>query len=238
MKIFKFILVILFIALLGSCDSNKNDNDKENKIKYEVGTAQVFMWTDSKDNNWMKVAIPVTNTGNTNIFLYYGLYDVQAKSGSLLSVENELEGSRFYLKPGETGYYFGETRFNFTEAEVNIIPNLLVKKVSNEVIRYSISNVSITDTSGRVTLEFKVKNDTLKNTDWVYGVALLFDDNDKLITILYEDKYFEEYFITGETASFVMPRYEFENKYRSFSANDVARYEIYAYPDQVELDWL
>lgn len=198
------------------------------------------MWTDSKDNNWMKVAIPVTNTGNTNIFLYYGLYDVQAKSGSLLSVENELEGSRFYLKPGETGYYYGETRFNFTEAEVNIIPNLLVKKVSNEAIRYSISNVSITDlTRGGVTLEFKVKNDTLKNTDWVGVVALLFDENDKLITILYDSEDFEEYFITGETASFVMSMSEFRNeyKYRSFSANDVARYEIYAYPSQVELDW-
>ncbi|MCR5349815.1 MAG: FxLYD domain-containing protein [Acholeplasmatales bacterium] len=205
---------------------------KKKEMKYEVGTPQTYMWTDSIGYKWMKVAIPVTNTGDYDIYLKSSSYDVETKSGSLLATEDYVSGYPQYVKPGETGYYYDEAERDFTETDINIVPDLDIIKGTNEVVRYEISDVSITtDELWGVKVLGRVKNNTSEKGTMVVISAFLFDSNDKLITQL--SKTLLDDLAAGARTSFEMSPLA----YRSFTATDVARYEIYAYPYEYEFSW-
>lgn len=212
--------------------SKQTTTTTNKKMKYEVGTPQTYLWTDSIGYKWMKVAIPVTNTGDYDIYLSSSSYDVETKSGSLLDTEDYVSGYPQYLKPGETGYYYDETSRDFTETNINIVPNLDIIKGTNQVVRYEISDVSITtDSIWGVKVIGRVKNNTSTKGTFVEVVALLFDNNNKLISQLSDT--LDNDLAAGAKASFEMTPFS----YRAFTANDVARYEIYAYPYEYEFDW-
>jgi hypothetical protein len=39
------------------------------EMKYEVGTATIDSWVDSINSTWIKIAVPVKNTGDVDIYL-------------------------------------------------------------------------------------------------------------------------------------------------------------------------
>ena len=79
-KLFVGALLLVSSFSLASCgfltedasDTNKtNDIDTSTKkeMKYEVGTATIDSWVDSINSTWIKIAVPVKNTGDVNIYL-------------------------------------------------------------------------------------------------------------------------------------------------------------------------
>ncbi len=101
------------------------------------------MWTDSIGSNWMRVAIPVTNTGTADLYLGSCSVDIENASGQLLQTISYISAYPEYIKPGETGYYYEETTRSFTDTNVKVVPHVDVKKATNDVIRYEVSDVSI-----------------------------------------------------------------------------------------------
>jgi hypothetical protein len=137
-----------------------------------------------------------------------------------------------YIKPGETAYYYDETTVDFDTTGIKVVPHVDVQKTSNEVIRYNISDVSITqDSLSGIKVMGRVENKTSEKGTLVYVAANLFDSNDKLIcncfTILDND------LNVGDKIGFTCSPFA----YRNIKPSDVARYEIYAYPTQFNFNW-
>ena len=64
-------------------DAVGSNNGGENKIEtggdkaeYSVGETSADTWTDSIGLKWVKVIIPVKNTGNTNLFVETSSVDI------------------------------------------------------------------------------------------------------------------------------------------------------------------
>ena len=132
-----------------------------------------------------------------------------------------------FLKPGETGYYYEETTCNFSETDVRVVPNVDVEKAKKDVIRYDISEVSITaNTYGGIKVMGRVQNNTTEKGTLVYVAANLFDVNGNLLcscfTLLGND------LNAGSKVGFTLK----PNAYNEFAPEDVASYEVYAYPYQ------
>lgn len=215
-----------------SDDYSKSSSSAKRKMKYEVGKANVDSWTNSIGTTWIKFSVPVTNTGNVDIYLENMAVDIESSTGTLLTTNSMVNAYPDYIKPGETAYYYDETMVDFDTNGIRVIPHVDVHKSSNEVIRYDISDVSITDDKyNGIKIIGRVENKTAKKGTLVYVSANLFDSNDKLIcncfTILEND------LNAGDKVGFTCKPFA----YTDFTPTDVARYEIYAYPTQFNIDF-
>ena len=251
-KLFVGILLLVSSFSLASCDfltedasdtntkttdndtSKTDDNSSSTKkeMQYEVGTATIDSWTDSINSTWVKIAVPVKNTGNVDIYLDDMSADIESSTGSLLKTVSMINAYPDYIKPGETAYYYEETTVDFDTTGIKVVSHVDIEKASNTVIRYDISDVSITsDTYNGVKVMGRVENKTSKKGTLVYVAANLFDSNGKLIcncfTILDND------LNVGDKIGFTCTPFAFRN----ITPSDVAKYEIYAYPTQFNLSF-
>lgn len=236
----KLLLGTLLLALafpLASCgilaDSISNSvgstgsSTIKKEMKYEVGTANVDSWTDSIGTTWIKYAVPVKNTGDINIYLGSMSVDIESSTGNLLKTESMISVYPSFIKPGEIAYYYDETIVDFDTTDIKIVPHVDVNRATSEIIRYEISDLSITnDKYSGVKVMGRVENNTSKKGTFVYVVANLFDSNDKLIcncfTILDND------LDVGDKIGFTCK----PSAFRNITPDDVFRYEVYAYPLQ------
>lgn len=213
-------------------DTTPSIPSTKKEMKYEVGTATIDSWTNSINSTWVKIAVPVKNTGDVDIYLGDMSADIESSTGSLLKTKSMINAYPDYIKPGETAYYYDETSADFDTTGIKVVPHVDIHKSSNEVIRYDISDVSITEDSlSGVKVMGRVENKTSKKGTLVYVAANLFDSNGKLIcncfTILDND------LNAGDKVGFTCSPFA----YREVKPSDVARYEIYAYPTQFNIDF-
>ena len=122
-------------------------NEIPKTVLYEVGNSTVDLWTDSIGSKWMKIAIPVKNTGTADLYLGSASADIETSTGTLLKTESYITGFPQYIKPGETGYYYVATSRDFTETDIRVVPHVDVRKATNDVIRYDISEVTLSEDS-------------------------------------------------------------------------------------------
>ena len=202
-------------------------NEIPKTVKYEVGTPTVTQWTDSINSKWIKVAVPVKNTGEANLYLDDCSIDIESSTGSLLKTISFNRGYPEYIKPGETGYYYEETIVDFTATNVVAVPNVQVEKATNDVIRYDITDVTInSDTYNGVKVMGRVQNNTSTKGTMVKIAANLFDANGKLICNCFT--YLNNDLNVGSKVGFTITPFAYDD----FAPSDVASYEIYAYPKQ------
>lgn len=215
-----------------SDDYSKSSSSAKRKMKYEVGNATIDSWTNSINTTWVKIAVPVKNTGNTNIYVGDMSADIESSTGTLLKTVSMISAFSEYIKPGETAYYYDETTVDFDTSNIKVVPHVAIEKPSNDVIRHDLSEISITaDTYFGIKVMGRVENKTSKKGTLVYVATNLFDSNDKLIcncfTILEND------LNAGDKVGFTCKPFA----YTDFTPTDVARYEIYAYPIQFNIDF-
>lgn len=199
-------------------------------VKYELGTSTIDTWTDSIGSKWMKIAVPITNTGTADLYLDDISVDIESSNGTLLETKSMISGYPEYIKPGETGYYYTATSRSFTDTNVKVVPHCNAEKATNDVLRYKITDVSITaDQYYGVKVMGRVENTTNKKGSLDKIAACLFDANGKLICVAFT--YLENDLAVGAKVGFSMTTFAFRN----FSPEDVASYEVYGYPTQ--LNW-
>ncbi|MBR6071629.1 MAG: InlB B-repeat-containing protein [Acholeplasmatales bacterium] len=202
-------------------------NEIPKVAKYELGEATVDTWTDSIGSKWMKIAVPITNTGTVDLYLDDISVDIETQSGTLLQTKSMISGYPEYIKPGETGYYYTATSRDFTETNVKVVPHVNAEKATNSVLRYKITDVTITaDQYYGVKVMGRVENTTSKKGSMDKIAACLFDANGKLICVAFT--YLDDDLAVGAKVGFSMTPFAFRN----FTPEDVASYEVYGYPTQ------
>ncbi len=197
-------------------------------VKYDVGDAIVDMWTDSVGTKWIKIGVPVTNTGTANLYTKSSTATIETQTGQLLQSVSYISCYPECLKPGETGYYYKETSCDFNETNIKVSFNANVEKASVDVIRYDVSDVSISaETYGGIKIIGRVTNNTREKAVLAQVAINMFDSSDNWIctrfTYIYND------IAPGSQDSFSMSSYAFVN----MTPSDVAKYEAYAYPNQI-----
>ncbi len=240
-KSVRIILLLLTLSLfcLFAIGSNSTDDSKESEASgevtsssnesYEVGDGSIETWTDSIGSSWVKVAVPVKNTGESNLYLSSCTIEIEDTSGSLVQTIDMVSAYPQIIKPGETAYYFEETSFDGDQnAELTLLPHVQVEKATVDCVRYDISEIQVKDNEyNSATVTGRVENTSSEAGNTVYVVANLFDNDGNFIcnefTIL------DNELPAGDKIGFETSSFAYD-----FSSSDVGSYEVYAYPNQYQ----
>ncbi len=201
---------------------------KQEKVEYTLGETSVAIWTSSIGTNWIRVAIPVKNTGDVNLYLETSSVDVENADGSLAQTLSMVSAFPQIIKPGETAYYFEETTYDGTNTEgLKVVPHVKAEKAKVDLIRLEVSDLQIKDGTFGTKLIGRVQNTTDKKLSLVYVVANYYDKDGKFIgqqfTILTDD------LPAGEKVGF-----ETSALSSQITSDDIASYDVIAYPFQYQ----
>jgi len=210
--------------------SSNTQKPAESENPYEVGDGKVAVYKNSIGSVWVQISVPVKNTGEANLYLSSGTMDLEDKDGHLVESRSMVSVYPQVLKPGETAWYYEETILDEEPSgDLKVIPHVDVEKASVDCIRYEVSDLSLADdTYGGVKLTGRVENTTDEDESMPYVIAFLYDANDEFIgqafTIMDNLK-------AGEKMGFSMSTTSSND---ALKAENVDRYEIYAYPIQFQ----
>lgn len=211
-------------------DAPSTTATEDKKENYEVGQGQVRVWQSSIGTTWISVAVPVKNTGTENLFLSSGSFDVEDASGSLVKTLSMVSVYPQVLLPGETAYYYEETTMEETVSGdgLTAVPHLDIKKAKVECVRYETSEVAVKDTDYfGVKVVGRVENTSDQAESNIYIVVNLFDADGKMLAQQLE-------IINNEVQPGEKIGFETSNLGYSFTASEVANYEIFAFPYQYQ----
>ena len=199
--------------------------------QWEVGQGRALTYADSIGSTWVQISVPVTNTGDRNLYMGSGTMDLEDASGHLVDSKKLVSFYPQVLAPGETGWYYENTLLDSApSSELAVIPHVDVREAKVECIRYEASDISFTDEKyGGLKATGRITNTTAQDESMAYVVVFLFDAEDNLVgqtfTILNDD------LKAGDTMGFST---------HSFGSNDginvdeVTGYRLFAYPQQFQ----
>ena len=251
-RLFMGVALLASLVTLASCDITGMEEETKTKteritttprtldttstlpkkeMKYEVMNPEILFWEDSIHQRRVKIAVPIKNTGTMDLYLDDCQIDLETEAHELLDTIDYIGGYPDYIKPGEVGYYYKEAIVDFKEENVLALVHENIEKASNSVIRYNISDVAIKEEKYfGIEITGRVENNTSKDETIVMITANLYDSNDKLLCNC--QTYLSNGLKANEKIGFSLSPFA----YRSLSPSDIARYEIYAYPKQYNID--
>lgn len=224
----------------GSVSTQKEDikepgNQETDEVKYEITYSNVRVYKNSIGTTWVQSIVEITNTGNSNLYLSTGAYDLEDYSGSLVKAQTLVSTFPNVLAPGEKGYMYDETTLDEDEydgdGELTILPRPDVRKAKVDLVRYNISELKISDDKfGGVKVSGRIENQTSEKTDgMVYIVAFFYDESGNPIgsafTILTEE------IDSGAKIGLELSGFSLPDDVTSASVSDTV---VYAYPLQYQ----
>ena len=252
-RLFMGVALLASLVTLASCDIGGMEEETKTKteritttprvldttsttpkkeMKYEVMNPEISFWEDSIHSRWVKIAVPVKNTGTMDLYLDDCQIDLETEDHELLDTIDYIGGYPDYITPGEVGYYYKEAIVDFKEENVLALVHENIEKASNSVIRYNTSDVTIEeDEIFGIEIKGRVENNTSKDESIVVITANLYDNNDKLLCNC--QTYLSNGLKSNENIGFSLSPFA----YTTLSPSDIARYEIYAYPQQYNIDF-
>ena len=199
------------------------------KVDYSVGEAQVTVFQSSIGTNWIKVVVPVKNTGNTNLYMSSCSIDIEYSNGTLADALKNVSVYPQVVKPGETAYYYEETTFDGTETNgLKAVPHVKAEKAKVDLIRFEVSEAKMSNEGYFGTkVTGRVKNTSDKPDSLIYVVANFFDSNGNLIgqqfTILSDES------AVGEKVGF-----ETSSVTSHLNEDEIASFDVIAFPYQFQ----
>ena len=199
--------------------------------EWAVGQGRVLTYTDSINTTWAQVSVPVTNTGDRNLYLGAGTMDLEDAAGHLV---DSLSLVGFYpqvLAPGETGWYYEETTLDSVpSSELTVVPHVDIKEATVECIRYEASDLSFADEEfGGIKATGRITNTTTADGSLVYVVLFLFDSEENLVgqtfTIL------DGELKAGDTIGFSTQTFGSND---AINVDSITGYRLFAYPEQFQ----
>lgn len=172
----------------------------------------------------------VENTGDTNLYLGTGEFDIEDENGHLLETIEFVSPHVQVIAPGEIGVYYSSTYFEKgdPQKQYNLIPKLDIKKATVPLIRYKLSDLSLTESYyGSVELLGKVQNTLDEPESLCYVSVICWDD---LGNVIYADSsLILDDVMPGEWESF-------EVRVGVDSISQISEYKVYAYPFQYQFN--
>lgn len=206
---------------------NTNDSTKE-EIKYSVGDTFAEVRKDSIGTNWVRVAVPVTNTGNVNLYLNSSSIDIENADGSLAAALSMVSAYPQIIKPGETAYYYEDTTYDGKNTkDLKVVPHVKAEKATVDLIRFDVSELQIKDDTMGAKILGRVKNTTEREESMVYIIANFFDKDGKFI---------EQHFtiLTDKLPAGDKIGFEISSLTSKLKASDIAKYDVIAFPYQYQ----
>lgn len=212
----------------------KNDDVSEEQVSYEIVHNNLTLWKNSIDTTWGRGFVGIKNTGNVNLYLSSGKFDIENPDGTLATTKDYINVYPQVITPGETAYYYMCTTMEelSLETEYKIVPKVDAKKATVELIRYGVSEVSIVDSSFLgVEVVARIENTGSETESMPKVAAILFDADGNPISCMmtYGDE-----FAPGEKQGVKATEL---SSHPDVTSSAVASYEIYAYPEQYQFDW-
>lgn len=157
------------------------EHTPEPEAKWEIVSQSFKSWPGLVGADAQGIVL-VKNTGDLNLYLDSGIFDLEAADGSLLCTTEYVAAYPQVLQPGETGWYYEDSMFNLDEpAEGAVIaPRLPIKEATVECIRFPVSDVKVEfdSTYKRLTLLGRVENTSDAEQPMIYVAAMLYGEND------------------------------------------------------------
>lgn len=198
--------------------------------KWEVGDGKATMYTDSLGTNWVQVKVPVKNTGNSDLYLSAGTMDLEDTNGAFVDTLSFVSVYPEVLCPGEIAWYVEETTVEFDTQELKVVPHVDVKEAKVDCVRLDVSEVSVSDTPYTgIEVKGRVENTTSEEQSFIYVVAFLYDADGELLTNAFD--IIMDPLAAGDKIGFSGNAIMSD---KDITADKVARYEIYAYPQQYQ----
>ena len=199
------------------------------KTDYEVGEGIVKLWTDSIGSTWVSAAVPVKNTGTTNLYLSSATIDLEKADGSLAASMSMVNAYPQVLKPGETAWYYNDTTYDGNASDaLTAVPHPQVEEAKVDCVRLNTSDITLSDDEYTgLKIIGRVENQTEAEQSLVYVTAALYDQNGACLGVAFT--ILTDPVKPGEKISFSMGSLA-----SRISASDVASYEVFAYPNQMQ----
>lgn len=204
----------------------------KNNYSYEIIDTHHNIANSSIGTLWIECYSLVKNTGNTNIYLSQGKFDIENKNGHLVETINYVSAYPSVLTPGEVGVYYHYTTFDKgnIETEYQIVPHVDVKRAKVPLVRFPVVDVSVKeDQFGSIDVVGRIKNTSDSKQESIVYAILLYDNNGNLIGVQ-NGHIYDDVPVNG------MVSFEdsFTIDYFGLSYSKISSYEVIAYPYQYQ----
>lgn len=202
---------------------------------YEITHQDYILYTDSQGQVRDYVLVEVENTGTTNLYLKNASFSFEDENGTLVGVDSGLiSADPEIIAPGECGYFYsnmGSVSGDLTaDGDYTLVPDLTIEEAQNEIVRYEISDTSISaGTFGPLEVIGRITNTTDEDASLVWVAAVFYDDADTPLGVAGVN-------VTDLTAG-SSQTFSIGTAFLSdldLSIDDVARYEVYACKTQYQ----
>jgi len=205
----------------------------EAELAYEITYSNAYAWVNSIGTIWVQIIVEVKNTGTVPLYLSTGALDLEDSSGALVRSISMVSAYPDVIDPGEKGWYYEETTLDIDEViDLVVLPRPDIRRARIDNIRFNVTDVSLSDAQfGGIRMMGRVENTHDEEHSMTYVVAILYDGNDipiaRLFTIIMEP------FAPGDRIGFEGSSMSLP---RDMTTNDVARFEAFAYPMQMQFN--
>ena len=216
--------------------SNSTPNVAAETAKWEITYQDSTIYRDAIGNVSCYAIVEVENTGTLDLYLDDATFDFEDQNGGLLATYSSMiSADPDIIAPGEKGYFYcnmATLKGDIDETTEYVFnPTVKVKESKNDIVRYDISDVSISEGGymGQVTIIGRVTNNTEDDNGLVWVSCILYRADGTPIGA-YGTNVTD--LAAGETASF-----DATSLYLSdldFSIDDIAEYKVYACKTQYQ----
>lgn len=183
-------MLVFFSAILVGCSDTLTPNPpSDEKVEYQITYTNVALDMNSIGTVWVSVIAEVTNTGNTDLYLSSGSFDLEDESGKLVKVISLVSVYPQIISPGEKAYYYDSTTIdNVSEnANLSVILQPDIVKSKTDKISFPVTNVEISNREyGGVEAVGRVENTSQEDESMLYIAVILFDSNDNPLLVLFD----------------------------------------------------
>lgn len=181
--------------------------------------------------------VEITNTGSKNLYLNSGAYDLEDADGNLVAARTMVSEFPSVLAPGEKGYmYEAMTLDDYSgDGELTILPRPDVQEATVDLVRFAVSDISVSDetqgTYSGIKVTGHIENTTAEMAGgMIFIVAFFYDANG--VPVGSASNILTEELAAGEKIGFELNGFTMPD---DVTADTVADTVVYAYPYQYQV---
>ncbi len=203
-------------------------------VAYEISYNNIDVWENSIGTTWYQGIVEIVNTGNVDLMLESGRFDIENPDGTLFASKNYISAYPQIISPGEKGYYYDASTLEGADlnAQYKIVPKIEAVKSTSPKIRLTAKEFRIEDTEyfGMKAIG-RVENTSEQEQKSAHVTVVCFDEEQKPIYVFsgYADD-MKPGDVVGEEIS------EFASV-PGLTAESIKNFEVYVYPTQYQFNW-
>lgn len=203
----------------------------EKIIQYEITYNNIKVWENSIGTMKYQGIVEITNTGNTDLYLSSGKFDIENEDGALFASRDSISVYPQIIKPGEKAYYYDCSTLDNADstASYKIVPKINAKEATKEQIYLTVSDFRLEDKKyGGLKAIGRVENTTDVDQTNSKVAVICYDSSGVPIAVIfsYADALAPGEKVGEELSESTVPP--------GVTASSVAEFTVYVYPHQYQ----